>query len=329
MKVQNLKINFFLRSFILIGLFIMSFNIQAQVFFNSTHISSWHQQFEQPALSGQSEGIRTFAAYRYQWLGIEGAPQSFFAGADMKLPIKNSSGGVFVAHDRAGATAFTSAHMTYAYSIPIKNNSLNIGAKVGLVNMRLDGSKLIAPSDNIGIEDPLLNSNKSSSIRPELGMGVAFNHPTFHVQLFVNNFTNFKSRLDGVDIEFDTYYGRYAGLGTGAEIPINSKISLNPTFFFRTDFVNSQFDISLSTTFLEKYSLGVGSRGYNKRSFESLFLITKIKLSKEIVLMYSYDKSLNSLKTVSQGSHELSIQYVIPKKYVSNRTKIMNHPRYL
>lgn len=327
--IQDLKNKYLLMCFLVIGLVAFSLDISAQTFFNSTHISTWHQQFDQPALSGQSEGIRAFATYRYQWIGIEGAPSTVFAGADMKLPLKNSSGGVFIAHDRVGATAFTSAHMTYAYSIPIKKNSLNIGAKLGLVNMQLDGSKLIAPSDNIGIEDPLLNSSKSSSIRPELGMGIAFNHPIFHVQLYVNNIADFKSKLDGIDNKFDTYYGRYAGLGAGAKIDINEKISLDPTILLRSDFVNYQFDISLSATLLKKYSFGVGSRGYNKKSFESLFFITNIKLPKDIGLMYSFDLSLNSLQTVSHGSHEISIQYIIPKKYLTNRTKIINHPRYL
>lgn len=327
--IQNLKIKFNLCFLLVIVLGLFSFDINAQVFFNSTHISTWHQQFEQPALSGQAEGIRTFAAYRYQWVGIEGAPSTIFAGADMKLPLKNSSGGLFVAHDRAGATAFTSAHMTYAFSIPIKMNTLSIGAKIGIVNMQIDGSKLVAPSDNIGIEDPLLNGSKSSSIRPELGIGMAFNHPMYHVQLFVNNLADFKSKIDGINNKFDANYGRYAGLGVEAKIPINNKISLDPTLLLRSDFINYQFDISLSATLMKKYSFGVGSRGYNKKSLESLFFITKIILPKEIGLMYSYDLSLNSLQTVSNGSHEISIQYIIPKKYLTNRTKIINHPRYL
>ena len=327
--IQYSKIKFLLRSFILYGLLLLSFNLNAQVFFNSTHISTWHQQFDQPALSGQSEGIRTFATYRTQWVGIEGGPQTAFAGIDMKLPLKNSSGGIFIAHDRAGATAYTSAHMAYSYSIPMNENSLSIGTKIGLINNVLDGSKLLTPSDNLGIQDPLLNENKSSSLRPDLGIGVSFNHPVFFAHVFVNNVADFKSKLEGIDTEFNTYYGRYLGIGASAEIPVNEKISLNSAILLRSNFINSQFDLSLSTTFLKKYTFGIGSRGYNKRSFESLFLITKIKLPKEIVFMYSFDLSLNSINLVSYGTHEMSIQYIIPKKFVSNRTKIINHPRYL
>ncbi len=324
-----IKFIFYLKYFLIICLILFAFNLNAQVFFNSTHISTWHQQFDQPALSGQSEGIRTFAAYRSQWVGLQGAPNTIFLGADMKLPLKNSSGGVFLSHDMAGATAITSAHVTYAYSIPIKSNSISIGAKLGIVNMTLDGSKLVSPSDNIGIEDPLISENKSSTIRPEVGIGVAFNHPIFFAHLFVNNIANFTSKLDGFDKQFNTSYGRYLGVGGGAEIPLSQKFSLNPSVLLRSDFVNYQFDISLSTTFLKKYTFGIGSRGYNKSSFESLFFITKIKLPKGIGLIYSYDLSINSIKLASNGSHEVSIQYIIPKKYVSNRTKIINHPRYL
>lgn len=314
---------------LLCAFLILYFTGRAQVFFNSTHIPKWHQQVDQPALVGHSEGIRTFGAFRYQWIGIEGAPMTVYAGADMKLPVKNLSGGVFFAHDRAGAAAFTSANLSLAYSIPVKKNYISIGAKVGLNNMSLDGSKLTTPTGNIGTEDPILIGEKQSAIRPDLGIGVSYIHSVFHVGAFVNNVADFKSKLNGITTEFNTDFGRYYGLTGGAEIPVSQKISIDPAILLRMNEIHYQIDVSLATTIQKKYTIGLGARGYNKKSFESLMFITRIKILPKMSVMYSFDLLLNKINTVSHGSHEVSFLYVIPKDFNTKRAKIINHPRYL
>lgn len=308
---------------------LLGHNGWSQVFFNSTHTPIWHQQVEQPALMGQSEGIRTIAAYRYQWVGIEGAPMTVYAGADMKLPLKNISGGVFFSHDRAGASAYTSANISLAYSIPVKKNFLSIGARLGMMNMMLDGSRLISPSDNLGTEDPILSDSKESAIRPDIGIGISYVHSIFHIGAFVNNIADFKTRLNGVSADFNTDFGRYLGVGGAARIPVSNKITLDPSFLLRMNMIHYQLDVSLAATIQDKYTFGIGSRGYTKRSFESLMLITKIKILPKVSVMYSFDLTLNRIQAVSHGSHEVSFLYVIPKNYKSNSTKIINHPRYL
>lgn len=308
---------------------LLSYNGWTQVFFNSTHIPKWHQQVDQPALVGNSEGIRTFGAFRYQWVGIEGAPMTVYAGADMKLPLKNVSGGVFFAHDRVGAATFTSANLSLAYAIPVKKNFISIGARAGLNSMSLDGSKLVTPSGNIGVEDPILSGEKQSAIRPDIGIGVSYIHSIFHVGAFVNNIADFKSKLNGLTTEFNTDFGRYYGLVGGAQIPVNQKISIDPTILLKMNAIHYQIDVSLAATLQEKYTIGLGARGYNKKSFESLMFITKIKILPKMSVMYSFDLLLNKINTVSHGSHEVSFLYVIPKNFNVKGTKVINHPRYL
>lgn len=318
------------KKYLILGAFIfIGLNGHAQTFFTSTHVPKWHQQVDQPALVGKSEGIRAFAAYRYQWVGIDGAPMTIYAGADMKLPLKNVSGGVFFAHDRVGAVSFTSAHLSLAYSIPVKKNHLNIGMKMGMNSMMLDGSKLTTPTDNVGIIDPILNDNKQSAFRPELGIGMSYVHSLFHIGAFVNNIGDFKTKLNGMNVNFNTDFGRYYGVVGAVDIPVGKQFSLEPSFLLRTNAIHYQFDVSLATTFQEKYTLGLGTRGYNKKSFESLMIITRIKLLPQISVMYSFDLTLNKINTVSHGSHEASFLYVIPKDFNTKRAKIVNHPRYL
>ena len=58
---------------------------------------------------------------------------------------------------------------------------------------------------------------------------------------------------------------------------------------------------------------GIGLRGYNKHSIEGLNIILGMQLSKHLRVTYSYDYGLNSLQTLSEGSHELGMNYNLQK----------------
>lgn len=313
--------------FMMGGMLLFFGKIQAQVFFNSTHIPVFHPQFEQPALMGSHQEVRLMGAYRYQWAGIEGAPMTMYLGGDMPLPVKNLSGGVFVSHDRAGATYYTQANMALSYAIPFKVGKLNVGAKLGLVNTALDGSKLITPNPND--EDPTLYAEKESGIRPDVSLGFAYIHKFFQFGAYMSNVADFQTSIKGLDADANYSFGRYVGIGGNADIPVGKDFSLKPSLLMRTDLINFQMDVSLSASYQNKYSLGLGYRGYNKLSNESLSVISKIHIVKDLAFMYSYDVTLNELNKVGNGSHEISLEYVFPKKFISNRTKIVNNPRYL
>ncbi len=298
----------------------------AQVFFNSTHIPVWHTQFEQPALAGTDDGIRTFLSYRYQWTGLEGAPMTIYTGADMKLPIKNLSGGVFLAHDRAGAINLTSGEISIAYSVPLKKGQVNIGAKTGIKSMSLNGGKLKAPTAG---EDFLISTLKQTSLRPNLNFGISYIHDILQVGAFVDNIADFKTKLSGVHSDFKTDFGRYYGVHIAANIPLNENVNIEPSVFLRINSYNYQIDYSLSTTVLERYTFGIGARGYNNNSFESLIMRAKVRVFEKLMLMYSYDIMMSTIRLVNKGSHEASLYYLIPSKTGGKRVKVLNHPRYL
>ena len=306
-----------------------SIKVKGQVFFNSTQIPNTYQHVDQPALIGNSNGIRIIGAYRYQWTGIENAPMTLYAGADMKLPVRNLSGGIFLAYDKAGASSYTNTSLSISYAIQIKRGRLALGAKAGIYNMTLDGSRLTTPSQNTNPNDPLINLSKQSAIRPDVGLGVAYIHRYFQVGAFVNNVGNFKTKLNGIQTDFSTDFGRYYGLEGSAHIPTGAKFAIEPSFMLRMNGIQYQLDASLMSTFMENYSIGIGTRGYNNRSFESLLLMARVKVLSKLSVMYSYDLVTSKLNKVSNGSHEISFMYIVPKDFSKKKVKILYHPRYL
>ncbi|MCO5247574.1 MAG: PorP/SprF family type IX secretion system membrane protein [Chitinophagales bacterium] len=301
-----------------------------QVSFNSTHTSIWNRQFEQPAFVGVNSVWRTVVTYRSQWTKLEGAPQTFYLGSDIKLPLKNIGGGIFISHDRVGATAFTNAKLALSYSKHFQKSFLSAGVNFGMVNMMLNGNKITTPSSNVGVQDPLLGEGKESGVRPDIGLGMAYVHPIFEIDAFVNNVANFITTLDGDSKELNLTFGRLMGISTQFNLAMGSSpFVLNPVVLMKTDFNKYQIDAFLTTTYEKKYTFGLGYRGYNKNSSESLIILSRLSIIDNLFVSYSYDMSLNKLKNVNKGSHELSLEYNLPINYISNKSKVINHPRFL
>lgn len=302
--------------------------VKAQNFPLTSHFM-WNPQGEQAALVGSEGGIRLVGGYRYQWAGIEGAPQTAYAGADMKLPIKNSSGGIWVAYDKTGLTSFTQARLSYAYTLNVGSGEISAGVHAGIVSAGLNGAGITTPGGGGGNDDDLLPVDRFNGFRPELGAGIHYRHPVFHAGAFIQNAGAFTTEISGVGGGFRADYGRYVGILGGANIPLAEKWTLDPAFMVRTDFNNWQTDFALTATFNKRFSLGAGARGYNNNSLESLIGLARIGITSDLALAYSFDASLSDLNTVTRGSHEISIRYLIQKEPVVKKGKVMNHPRFL
>jgi type IX secretion system PorP/SprF family membrane protein len=303
--------------------------VSAQSFPLSSHFL-WNPQAEQPALAGSAEGIRLAAGFRYQWVGIEGAPQTAYAGADMKLPIKNSSAGIWLSYDRTGLMSFTQARLSYAYAQPLSDKStLSIGVHAGIVSIGLDGSRITTPGGQGGNDDDLLPRERSNGFRPEIGFGINYKHEVFYAGVFLQNAAGLTSQINGLNGSFRADYGRYMGLQAGAVIPVGQNFSIDPAVILRADLNNFQLDFATMITYNQRFSAGVGVRGYNNSSLESLLALMRIGLTKDLALRYSFDANLLSLNSVTRGSHEISIGYLIPREAPSRKGKVINHPRFL
>lgn len=302
--------------------------LNAQNFPTSSHFV-WNPQADQPALTGVSDGIRMTGGYRYQWTNIEGSPMTSYAGVDMALPIKNSSGGMWLHHDRTGAMSFTQARLSYAYRINVGKSFLSAGLHAGLISISLDGSRLVTPGDGVGGVDDVLPLDKNNGLRAEIGAGIAFVHPAFYTSVAIHNAPGFTSKISGVNADFRADYGRYLTFQGGANVQINENISLKPSVLLRTDLKNYQLEFVALASLKERFTLGAGMRGYNNNSIESLLALMSIGITNNLSVRYSYDVNLLALNAVSRGSHEFSIGYIIPKSAPSSKGKTLSHPRFL
>ncbi len=119
-----------------------------------------------PAATGQSEQLTLGGAFRGQWIGIEGAPNTQVLFVD-KSNDRVGLGAQF-RNDVAGTLGITDVQAAYAYKLPLGENTvLRGGLSASIANWRNDPSKLRLDD----IDDPqfLVNINRWL---PNFGAGI-------------------------------------------------------------------------------------------------------------------------------------------------------------
>jgi len=137
-----------------------------------------------PAYAG-SRGVLSFTGlYRTQWVGLEGAPNTFTINAH--TPVSSRVGlGLSIVNDEIGEGTSQETYIdgSFSYTIPTSDTGkLSFGVKAGGHLLNVDFSKLA----NFGAETNLPNIDKKFS--PNFGAGVYYHTEKFYAGLSVPNF---------------------------------------------------------------------------------------------------------------------------------------------
>lgn len=72
---------------------------------------------------------------------------------------------------------------------------------------------------------------------------------------------------------------------------------------------------------------GLGLRGYSSKSLDCFKINLGGRLSERLLIGYSYEATLSGLKSYSDNTHELFIQYRLPVKMLKKAENVIYHPR--
>ena len=285
-----------IKKYLLVCLIICASKSFAQIQPITSHYM-YNPQIANPAFYGSKDGINLAANFRHQWAKLEGQPQTINIFADAALPQIYGAVGLAITNDRLGAFNNTSLNVGYAFIQDIKKKfKISIGINVGATFSKLDGTKLITPQGNTGdLNDDALSNQLQKSIRPNMAVGIAFIHKYMEAGVVHTNLININDKFKG---DITTLKPKYGGV---------LQMAGYKDFIF----------------------LGLNVRGYNKKSFESLSPIVSVNPVKNLKLVYSYDVSLNKLNQVNKGSHEITLNYLLPNNKLYKKPKSVNNPRFL
>lgn len=257
-----------------------------------------------PSVVGNEDKIKVSAMDRMQWVGIDGAPKTFFAIAETPFRFigLNNGVGALVISDEAGLFKTNSFLTQYALHLKLGKGVLSMGLRAGVIDYSFDGTKIDIPES--GAHNPSDESIPKTSIGTmafDAGVGVDYNYKGYYLSFSAVH-------LPAPELELDEnsmlsinqlYY-----LSGGCNILFSNPLfELQPSFLVKSDFTVWQKDFTCRLTY-NKLFYG----GLSFRPKDSFSILAGVNI-KGIRVGYSYDISTSSIAKASSGSHELYASY--------------------
>ena len=281
-----------------------------------------------PSATGDTDFIRIRGGARMEYFGSHESPKSYLATADspFKLMGKRIGAGVVVNSQSYGLYRNLLIGAQGSYKLQIKSSRLSIGVQVGYFHSQFKGSELVIynrPEDNEnnGEEeggedegtdnfDTDLPTQDVKAGMFDLGVGIRYDHPKFHVGVAAQHLMSPTLRLtrDG-ETTTDTRYMEaklpmtlYFDAGGNIDIN-NSLFTLQPSVLVGSDFSNIDAVVEMRATYNRKVTFGVDYR-YNRAAGVLAGLILK-----DFYIGYAWEYDYKTSPKGSTGNHELVLGY--------------------
>lgn len=301
-----------------------------------------------PAVAGIENYWDVKASHRHQWVGINGAPVTTYFTIQgplsknstgrqnpttVRTPGENPRGHVFmeeyqstdphhgvgltVLNDRTGPINRFSLQGTYAYHVPLNDRvSLSGGLSVGIQNVTLRTNELDF-GEAYPVDPVVSGSAYINNIRPDISLGVmAYSAQWFAgvgVQQIVPSKISFNDgKLSGDSVT--VLNGKlipHMFFQAGYRILLGEDMSLLPSLTAK--YVNPvplSFDINVKLQYRDLIWAGVSAR-----PDDGFAAMMGVNLNSSINVGYSYDYTTTMLNTVSKGTHEIVIGFLLGNKY--------------
>lgn len=268
-----------------------------------------------PAYAGSREILTIELLNRYQWAGIEGAPNTTTLSAHTLMKNKKVGLGFYVFRDELGPVINQGAMATYSYRIRTRKGWFSFGVQGGIKHFNFDWNAIKSEHP-----DYLLLPQDAKKIIPDVNVGIYYQTTRFFAglsskQLLENEYG--KGTVNGKTTF--TRLAQHFYAMTGFAIPMSEKIIFRPSMLAKY-VKNSPVQVDLNASFIFNNSFWLGA---SFRTKKAITLLTEFRIAKGIRLGYSFDLYLNELQSHNRGSHEFRLGFDIDK-----RRKRMKTPRY-
>jgi type IX secretion system PorP/SprF family membrane protein len=264
---------------------------------------SFNQFAINPAMAGLKNCLDVRGAYRMQWAGFDGAPQTglFTINAPIKARRKALNSpyhglGAKIERDQFGHFNNFAISAAYAIHFPMgRDKRLSFGVLGGVQQFGFDQS-------NVTTIDPDLAVGQSSSnfMFPLLGFGGWYNSKNFYVGASMDQL----ARNRWGDIGFNSRFGLHMKLTSGTRITFDNNNSVLPAILIRIPPKGpASIDLNLMFDFTDKLLVGIGYR-----NTDALIAMLRLRLEKFSV-GYSFDFITSAIRGGNFHTHEISLMY--------------------
>ncbi|WP_165020658.1 MULTISPECIES: type IX secretion system membrane protein PorP/SprF [unclassified Dysgonomonas] len=265
------------------------------------------KNYYNPSFIGETESIENVLLHRRQWVGMPKAPNTSMASFNMPFEFfgKKHGFGFLVVNEDIGLFSNTTTALQYAYKFKFKKNrSLNVGIQGALANINFDAGQIRIPeSDYHDPADPAIPGGGSDKTI-DASLGVSWVTPNYYIGFSASHL--WEPAFD-LDENHSSYMGRAFYLMGGYNIKLrNPLIEFQPSAFIKSDAVVTQVDVTAKIEYNKMFNGGI-----SWRKDDGVVFLLGVRI-RNIDAGYSYDLTTSDISTVSNGSHELFLRYIIP-----------------
>jgi type IX secretion system PorP/SprF family membrane protein len=301
-----------------------------------------------PALSGIENYMDIKVSVRDQWIGLNGAPKTTYismqgpigkkdyrtSSTSFRVPGENPRGkfywenytaadphhgiGMTIINDRTGSFNRFTADLTYAYHLGLNpTTNLSAGFSAGITRVGIDKTK----NDFTGYGDPYdpatgaLIDGEINRIRPDLGAGVWLYSRNYFIGVSAQQVIPQK-----VTFSDDAAYvskGRlvpHLFFTAGYRFLLGETVNAIPSIMLKYVQNSSKNDfqpeLNLKLQYLDLLWLG-GSYRYE----DGYAAMAGLNVGNTFNVGYAYDFTTTALNTVSKGTHEIMVGFLLGNKY--------------
>ncbi len=265
------------------------------------------KQTYNPAFAGQGNLLNLSILGRQQWVGVENAPKTFWASAEMPIRFMNRIHGVGVnmSNDQIGLFSNTYINGQYAYKRKMGKNTLNLGLQVGMASVGFDATRLYNPQSAAhSASDPAMPTASEKASVLDAGLGATWLAPNYYVGLSSAHVLAPKYNLGE---NFSSHIPRTYYLIAGGNINLSNPLyQIQPSTLVKYSGNVWQMDLTTRFVYNKLFNAGISWRK------DDGFVFLLGASIKGFNVGYSYDWSTSAISVVSGGSHELYVTYSMP-----------------
>ncbi|MGQ1891748.1 PorP/SprF family type IX secretion system membrane protein [Thermophagus sp. OGC60D27] len=278
-----------------------------------------------PGYAGSQKQMNVQVINRNQWTGLDGAPVTTVAGADVPLDIFEKKGGVGfeVMSDKAGLFSNWMIRASFARQLILSDGTLGVGISTAIISQSFDGSGVTLPeSDYHNENDPLVPATEVAGYTPDFGVGAFYQGKKWYGGISIQHLFAPKPNFQE---DFYVYIHRSMFLAGGYSFDADERrYTLKPSFFGRLGGGSWQIDWNLNIEFGDKYWGGISYR-YQ----DAIVLLGGLRFENGMWAGYSYDITTSQLGSAgSNGSHEIVVGYSFDLK-INKKNKRYKSVRFL
>ena len=266
-----------------------------------------------PAFAGNRNALAIDLLSRQQWLGIKGAPSTYYFSMHSPINLTKASIGCYLLRDVAGPVTRNSLVGTYSHLSRLSHNAfLSLGLNVGLDNHWIGLNNLYVIDQN----DPHFSGNIENKFKPIIGSGFVVFTPTLYFgfsvpQLIPSKLNLPSSKNSTLNFGYNTYFS------AGVKIYSSNEFMVKAAHLSRfSQYYNNNYDFSL-----QFYYKSLANIAVNYQLNNSMAVIVGAQLTKQMELTYSYDFAISNNKLQTLSNQELTLSFSISSFYIRNRDR--------